>query len=221
MNGFPQDLGRRFAGVCVGAALVAGVAALSQRPWRVFPEDAAELRVSWRLPAVATRTCRPPTEDEVRGVAPHMRPSEVCVGEIVPFGLRIVVDGDTLLAGPLSGRGAGRGRTMSVFESFPLPPGERLIEIAFGPDPPRPELPEAPRLALSETVRIGAREVALVTLGETGRLEVERPARGVSRPSRRRIGGSESAGGPSLDGGGRGPGHRPPRGGPGFGRPVL
>ena len=166
-----MSLARRLAGLGAGGAILLPVILLSTVPWP-GGGDAAELRVSLRLPAVATEACRPPTEEEVRGVPPHMRPAEICSGEVVPFGMRVVVAGDTLDAGTVRPPGGGRGRTLSVYRSYRTAPGALDVEVALWPDSSVVGLPDALELSLRTSLSLAAGEVALVTRGENGELVV-------------------------------------------------
>ena len=132
----------------------------------------AELRLSLRLPAVTAEACRPPTEEEVRGVPPHMRPAEICSGEVVPFGMRVVVEGDTVDAGTLRPPGGGRGRTLSIYRSYRTAPGALDVEVALWPNSSVAGLPDTLELSLRTSLSLAAGEVALVTRGENGELVV-------------------------------------------------
>lgn len=160
---------RRVAGLGVGGAILLPVILLSGVPWP-GGGDEAELRVSLRLPAVTTEACRPPTAEDVRGVPPHMRPVEICSGEVVPFEMRVVVEGDTLDAGTL--RPPGRGRALSVYRSYRTAPGALDVEVALWPDSSVAGLPDALELSLRTSLSLTAGEVALVTRGENGELVV-------------------------------------------------
>ena len=166
-----MTLVRRVAGVGVGGAMLLPVILLSGVRWP-GGGDEAELRLSLRLPAVTAEACRPPTGEEVRGVPPHMRPAEICTGEAVPFGMRVVVDGDTLDAGTVRPPGGGRGRTLSVYRSYRTVPGTLDVEVALWPDSSVAGLPDALELALRTSLSLAAGEVALVTRGENGELVV-------------------------------------------------
>ena len=149
-----------------------------------------ELRVSWRIPAPSNRRCRPPTEAELRGVLPHMRRRRCARTKRCPFRLTILLDGDTLRAGPV-GRSSARARTVSVHERFPIPPGRHALEVSFLPDPPTQSFDDSttspaanpdpsdssgdPAMVLSTIVSADARDVILVTPDDGGRLAVVTP----------------------------------------------
>ena len=165
-----MTLRRRVAGLGAGVAILLPVILLSSVPWP-GGGDEAELRLSLRLPAVTAEECRPPTAEEVRGVPPHMRPAEICSGEAVPFGMRVVVEGDTLDAGTLRPPGGGRGRALSVYRSYRTAPGVLDVEVALWPDSSVSGLPDVLELSLRTSLSLAAGEVALITRGEGGELE--------------------------------------------------
>ena len=164
-----MTLRRRVAGLGAGGAILLPVILLSSFPWP-GGGDEAELRISFRLPAVTAEECRPPTAEEVRGVPPHMRPAEICSGEVVSFGMRVVVEGDTLDAGTLRHPGGGRGRALSVYRSYRTAPGALEVEVALWPDSSVAGLPDSLELSLRTSLSLAAGEVALITRGEGGEL---------------------------------------------------
>ena len=145
---------------------------LSRVRWRNPPAEAAELRVSWRIPAPSDRQCRPPTDAELEGVLPHMRPTEICSDEAVPFRLSVVLDGDTLRSGPVAGAG-GRARAITVYERFAIPPGSHDIVVGFIPDAANANAPGAPAaMSLDASVTAAPGDVILVAPDNNGRLGV-------------------------------------------------
>ena len=179
----------RVAGAVLAAAALLVMASLSRIAWRSSDPDTAELRLSWRIPAPSHRQCRAPTEAELSGVLPHMRPSEVCSDEAIPFHLTIQVNGDTLHSKPVQ-RPGPRARTITVYRSFAVSPGGHTLEVAFLPQLPPDVEPGAasapapdsapdptdPRrnlaMTLSTTVSATPGDVILVSPDEKGRLFV-------------------------------------------------
>ncbi len=170
------------------AALAAGgmvvIVLLSQVPWRGLENDWSELRVSWRMPAPSLRHCRPPTEAELEGVPGHMRPAEICNEETVPFDLMVLIDGDTLHAGPAWHPGR-RARTLAVYKRFPLPAGSHTLEVSFVPGSPpldavSPQMDSVQALATTLSARVVAAPggVVLVTRNDDGRLTITPPGPG-------------------------------------------
>ena len=168
------------------AALVALVL-LSRLTWRASDPDHAELRLTWRMPAPSYRHCRPPTEAELAGVLPHMRPSEVSTDVATPFRLTVRLNEDTLYSEPVE-RSGPRARTLTLFSSFPVAPGSYALDVSFLPElPPDSEggvlgaatanpasdsLDFVQDLATTLNTRVvaGPREVILVSLDANGRL---------------------------------------------------
>ena len=148
---------------------VLAMAGLSRVEWRNPPSEAAELRVSWRIPAPSDRQCRPPTDAELEGVLPHMRPAEVCPDEAVPYRLTVLLDGDTLRSGPVAGAG-GRARAITVYERFAIPPGRHAITVGFVPE--AANAPETLAMTLNANLFAAPGDVVLVTPDDNGRLGV-------------------------------------------------
>lgn len=183
------------------AALVVLVL-LSRVTWRSSVADAAELRLSWRIPAPSYRQCRPPTEAELSGVLPHMRPSEVCTDTAIPFRLTVQLNGDTLHSEPIAKSGP-RARTITIYRSFPVSPGSYALDVAFLPET-QPDIEpgvmdaatrntdsdsvDSPRdlaMTLSTRVTAGPREVILVSPDANGQLSADSPTGPADRNRRR------------------------------------
>lgn len=130
-----MDWARRMAAVALASAALVALVLLSRVTWRSSDPDAAELRLSWRIPAPSYRECRPPTEAEVSGLLPHMRPSEVCTDTAIPFRLTIRLNGYTLHSEPVA-RSGPRARTMTIYQSFAVSPGDYALDVAFLPELP-------------------------------------------------------------------------------------
>ena len=124
---------RQVVAVALACAALAALVLLSRVTWRSSEPDAAELRLSWRIPAPSHRECRPPTEAELSGVLPHMRPSEVCTDTAIPLRLTIRLNGDTLLFEPVT-RSGPRARTITIYRSFPVSPGSYALDVALLPE---------------------------------------------------------------------------------------
>jgi len=184
--------GRRVVGALCAVGVLLATVVLSRVAWQSAEPDAAELRLSWRIPAPARQECRPPTEAELSDVLPHMRPTEICTDEAIPFRLTIALDGDTLLSEPIV-RSGPRARTIAVFRSFRISPGSYALEVAFLPETPTGSdhgVADAPALdSTSESVsspqdlattlrtRISADpgDVILISPDENGQLVVMEP----------------------------------------------
>ena len=189
-----MDRVRRPTAAAIAAAALLVIVHLSYRvTWRSSSRDAAELRVSWRIPAPSHRVCRPPTEAEVRGVLPHMRPPEVCTDEAIPHRLTIRLNGSTLYSEPVE-RSGPRARTITVYRSFPLAPGDHDLKVAFLPEPaagagavaavaaaadPAEESADSARglaMTLAARMSVAPGDVVLVSRDENGRLMARSPS---------------------------------------------
>lgn len=175
---------RRLGAVLLAVAITLAVAGLSRAPYRISGEDEALLRLSWRMRAERAGECRRPTEEELEALPPHMRNPDACVGPVRPFRLHVRLDGRTVLDERIRPAGARGDRPVYVFRQVPLEPGEHRVRIAFRQEEHRdepvgaggpPAGGEAVRLDLRRTLRVGPREIVLVTLGgEGGELVVRR-----------------------------------------------
>ena len=177
---------RRLVATALTIAALVVLVLLSQVTWRSSVPDAAELRLSWRIPVPSYSHCRPPTEAELSGVLPHMRPSEVCTDVAIPFRLTVQLDGDTLHSEPVAKSGP-RARTITIYRSFPVSPGSYALDVAFLPETQlgiegggaatgtaasEVDSPQDLAMTLSARVAAGPREVILVSPDERGRLRV-------------------------------------------------
>ena len=124
---------RQVTAAALAIAALLAMVLLSRVTWRSSDPDTAKLRVSWRIPAPSHRECRPPTEAELNGILSHMRPSEVCTDEAIPFRLTIQLNGDTLHTEPVEKSGS-RARTITVYRSFLVSPGGHALDVAFLPE---------------------------------------------------------------------------------------
>ncbi len=165
MNALPRTVG-----LAVGALVCFAVVAGSQVPWVASASDEAIVRLSWRAVLPTVEDCRPPTDEDLRGIPPHMRPAEVCSGSPVPFRLEFTLDGQRLIDERVAGSGARGDRPMYVFEEFSVEPGVHRVDLTFAPD--TAETARAPGTHLVRELRIGSREVVLLTRDASGRLTV-------------------------------------------------
>lgn len=180
---------RRIGAGLLAAAATLALAGLSRAPYRAAGDDEARVRLSWRVRAEQAGECRRPTEEELEALPPHMRNPEACVGSLRPFRLRVRVDGRTVVDDRVRPGGARGDRPVYVFREVAVAPGERRLRVTFeqergpgrGPgaeterDEPDAGAEAALRLELREAIRLGPREVALVTLDDgRGELVVRR-----------------------------------------------
>lgn len=190
------------ARIGVAVAVMALLAQVSNQPTGETPERGM-LRLAWRSLGERVRVCRELSAEELAGVPAHMRQAEECTTYILPYRLRVMVDGEALISRVVRPAGAKSDRPLYVQEDITLPPGEHTLAVSFTVAGPPADLAdgglgEAEREAL-EQARSRARayrlqrrfraepgEVALLVLregagdGEGAGFELRRSSR--SRP---------------------------------------
>lgn len=137
---------------------------LARAPYQ--PPDAHNgmLRLSWRMRAPDTETCRIRTQAELDALPVHMRTPEVCESESAVW--KLVVQVDSLAADTtriLQG-GARHDRPLFVLRELPLEPGAHRVRISFTPEKRLSENGSAAPLVFDSVLAIASGEVALVTL---------------------------------------------------------
>jgi hypothetical protein len=168
----------------IGAALLAGslagLGALSRASCAVSGEEAV-LRLAWRARSVRVDVCRLRTPEELARLPVHMREEEVCEGRLLPYRLQATVDSEQVADAVVQPAGARADRPIYVFRELELKPGEHRTRVRFQRQGTVPEQPpeiqpeehehgparvSPPLLELDTTVRLGPREVLLVTYDE-------------------------------------------------------
>jgi hypothetical protein len=157
---------------------LAGLGALSRAPY-AWVADQAVLRLAWRARSVQVEVCRHRSAEELERLPVHMREDEVCEGRLLPYRLRAVVDSELVIDAVVHPAGARADRPIYVFREVPLDSGERRLQVRFerqgiAPIEPPEEHPEEhgparvapPVLALDTAIRLGQRDVLLVTYDE-------------------------------------------------------
>jgi hypothetical protein len=171
----------------VGAALLlvsAGVLSLlSEAPYTAEPATHGVIRLAWRARGERVRRCRRLTPDELAKLPAHMRQEEVCERAVLPYRLRVTVDGAPAIDELVRAGGAREDRPLFVFRELSVAPGAHHITVAFerasGRDgvedeveddraqrrePRESAVRETPdHLALDETVTLAPRAILLVT----------------------------------------------------------
>jgi hypothetical protein len=162
-------------------ALTLGISAGSRVPVTFSDPDDALLRLSWRMRGITAEECRTLTGEELERLPVHMRNPQACIGVIASYALDVTVDGTLLAADTIRPPGARGDRPLNVLREYPLAPGEHQVRVRFrailpeGVDAPADGIIE---LAWEGGLRLGGRDVALVTLDEGGRsLVVRTPER--------------------------------------------
>ena len=162
---------RRGAALAIAGRAVIAIAALSRVPSTPSEPAEALLRLSWRLMAVRVEVCRPRTAEELAALAPHMRTPEVCTGGPVDYELRVEIDGREVVRDTLRPAGVRGDRPLTVQRDLHLDPGRYELEIEFDALVPEGrDTGDAPtEYELETDVELTQRQIALVTLDESGR----------------------------------------------------
>jgi hypothetical protein len=142
------------------------------------------LRLAWRTSGEKVQICQPISEAEKAKIPIHMRRDAGCVARILPYRLRLDIDGKTVIDRPILPAGIHGDRPLFVQEDLLLEPSQRKIAVHFAPDISLlaeadgkqaewgAAAEKAVKLQLEETVQIAAGRVTFVGLG-TGGLRVE------------------------------------------------
>lgn len=181
--------------VVTGGAL----AALSFTPYTAEPGERALVRLAWRAHGERVRDCRRLSADDLARLPPHMRQEEVCERRVLPYRLRVDVDGARVVDQRVRAGGAREDRPLFVFHDLPVTPGTHHLRITFereGTPAARErddqeerdevdataagrrarETPE--RLELDAAVRLVSRQIVLVTYDDEGRRLLLAPSGG-------------------------------------------
>lgn len=159
----------RVAGAALGVAATAGLVWTANVPITVHGSDHALLRLAWSARPERIEQCRQQTTEELARLPAHMRQGVVCEGVTAQYRLTVRHEGQIVAERVVRGGGWRHDRRLYVFEELPLEPGIRSVEVRFdrldGERPPASESADAvpPHLVFDERIRIGRREVILVT----------------------------------------------------------
>jgi hypothetical protein len=159
-------MGRVLLGTGIGVLLLGATAGLSRVPWAAERSDQAVLRLAWRFRSELVSACRPiPPEEQARQPV-HMRRTEECTRALVPYRLVVAVDGVPRLQDSIHAGGARADRPLSLFRELRLPPGRHRVQVRFAP------YGAGAGIGLDTGLALAPRRVAVVTMGEHGRLVV-------------------------------------------------
>jgi len=149
----------------------AALGALSWVPYTAERVDHGVIRLAWRARGERVRQCRRLTPEELARQPRHMRQEEVCERRILPYRLRVSVDGTSMVDREIRAGGAREDRPLFVFHELVVAPGTHTLRVTFerqdgfeqpGQDPPR--------LTLDRTVKLAARGIVLVTNDDERRM---------------------------------------------------
>jgi hypothetical protein len=182
---------RRAVGGALAIVSAGALSWLSEAPYTAEPTAHGVIRLAWRARGERVRRCRRLTPDELAKLPAHMRQEEVCERAMLPYRLRVTVDGAPAIDELVRAGGAREDRPLFVFRELSVAPGAHHITVAFerasggdaedehedeGKDDraQRRELRESTvretpdHLALDETVTLAPRAILLVTYDDEG-----------------------------------------------------
>jgi hypothetical protein len=162
----------------VTAGVLAGIALGSSLSLPASTGDAsgqALLLLDWRVRGEETGECLRPGGPVREDLPAHMQNPDACAGELPPYQLRLWVDDELAVERVFQGGGFRGDRPLTVYESVPVPPGERSLRLVFERVDPDPS---ALRIEGGTEFRLERGEVLLaVRRQDTGVLEFRRPVR--------------------------------------------
>lgn len=123
------DLARYLAQAAVYALAALLVAAFSASPaYRQIPDDAAQIKVSFRHGAQRVEACRRLTPKEIAALPPRDRRPNDCSRTRAPIVVQIVLDGRQLYDAVLEPTGLSRDGPAEMYEKFVVPAGRHRLE---------------------------------------------------------------------------------------------
>lgn len=123
---------RAVVGLVVGLAFAAAIVLLTEAPMAMSAEDAALVRLSWRLRADEGEDCRRPTPEELAELPVHMRDPNACVGGVHrSYELLVTVDGVETIRDTIRPSGSRGDRPIFVFRELLVDAGRRDISVVF------------------------------------------------------------------------------------------
>lgn len=172
---------RRVLGILVLALAGVSLAILSEAPYTATAPTRALIRLSWRAYSEQVQACRRLTAEELDRLPQHMRQEEVCERTILPYRLRVSIDGAPVTNLLVRAGGAREDRPLYVFHELPVAPGSHRLTVTFeregdgdtrDQDEPMPEheaRETPPRLSFDDDVVLAERAVMVVTFDEEQR----------------------------------------------------
>lgn len=119
-----------FLGQGVFYALCAlGTGYLSVSPgYRQFPEDMAQIKLSFRHGANRVEDCRKLTSEEIAKLPANERRPNTCARERIALAVRVLIDGQVLFEDVLQPTGLSGDGPAEVYRKFAVPAGHHRIE---------------------------------------------------------------------------------------------
>jgi hypothetical protein len=162
-------------GLTVAAVILLGF--LTRAPLAGRDADRAALVLTWRLRGEEVVVCRRPTEADLADLPVHMRNPDACVGDIPPFALDVIVNGEPLVSRAVRPAGVRGDRPLYVYEELWLEPGRHELTVSFRSQDGAGPGGATGALRLTTSVDLAPGQVLLVTRSAAGDLEVRAPER--------------------------------------------
>ncbi|MBX7143796.1 MAG: cytochrome b N-terminal domain-containing protein [Oligoflexia bacterium] len=147
--------------------ILSAIAAMSSWPLGQDGENGA-LRIAFRLPGQAPKSCRAPTAQELASVPKHMQMKEICESRFLEYRLIARINGETKIDSVAKHSGARGDRPISIHEEVQLAPGLYKLEVELVPL--NEEFKAAETLSLSSELNIERGAISLVTQRDNARL---------------------------------------------------
>lgn len=123
----------------VYAICAAVIGYLSAAPaYRQYPEDMAQIKLSFRHGAKRVEDCRRLTPEEIAKLPPNERRPSTCSRERISIAVRILMDGQVLFDKTLQPTGLSGDGPAEAYQKFAVPAGRHRLE-AFLRDSKREE----------------------------------------------------------------------------------
>jgi hypothetical protein len=121
----------RLAARCVVYALAAaGIGWFSAAPaYRAFPDDTAEVRLSFSRAGEHTAECRRLTPEEIAALPPNMRRPLDCPRSRVPVRVELLLDGERLYEASVPPSGLADDGNSVVYRKFTVTPGRHTLRV--------------------------------------------------------------------------------------------
>lgn len=117
----------------LGQAVVYALVALclgslaTDPPHRPFPEDKAQLLLSFSHIGHRKEACRKLSREEIAEMAANMRRAEICQRERLPVTVELAVSGAVIYRAELAPTGLSSDGAAQAYQSFVMVPGRHLV----------------------------------------------------------------------------------------------
>lgn len=110
-------------------AVAAAVGYLSMSPaYRQFPDDMAQIKLSFRHGAKRVEDCRKLTPEEIAKLPANERRPSTCSRERIPIAVKVLIDGQPLFDEVLEPTGLSGDGPAETYRKFMVRPGKHRLE---------------------------------------------------------------------------------------------